>query len=422
MSMFRTAALAASLLLAACGTTPGPETAPQGPAQAAAELRPSVLLVSIDGFRADYLDLGLTPNLQRLADGGVRAQWMTPSYPSLTFPNHYTLVTGLRPDHHGVIHNTMRDPVLGKFRINDREAVGSGAWWGGEPIWVAAEKAGLPTAAMFWVGSEAPVAGVRPTRWSRFDAGVGVDERIDRVLGWLAEPEETRPRLATLYFEHLDSAGHRNGPRAPETLQALREMDAAIGRLVEGLAARGLQDRVDLVVVSDHGMAEVPPGHVVVVEDMVEPADVELVSAGQSVGFQPVAGRTAAAEARLLGRHDHYECWRRGELPQRWHFGTHPRVPAIVCQMDEGWDARPREYAARGGDRPRGSHGYDPALPSMRAIFIADGPSFVDGLELPPIDNVDVYPLLAELLGIEPAAHDGDPAALRPALDSAGAR
>lgn len=417
--MFRTAALAASLLLAACGTTPTPDASLRAPAQPAAEARPSVLLVSIDGFRADYLDLGLTPNLQRLADGGVRAQWMTPSYPSLTFPNHYTLVTGLRPDHHGVVHNTMRDPVLGKFRINDREAVGNGAWWGGEPIWVTAENAGLPTAAMFWVGSEAPVAGVRPTRWSQFDADVGVDERIDRVLGWLAEPEDTRPRLATLYFEHLDSAGHRNGPHAPETLQALREMDAAIGRLVEGLATRGLEERVDVIVVSDHGMAEVPPGQVVAVEDMVEPADVELVSAGQSVGFQPVAGRTAAAEARLLGRHDHYECWRRGELPQRWHFGTHPRVPAIVCQMDEGWDALPREYAARGSTRSRGSHGFDPALPSMRAIFIADGPSFVDGLELPPIDNVDVYPLLAELLGIEPATHDGDPAALRPALDSA---
>lgn len=417
MSMFRAAALAALLAsLAACGLATHSPRAP-GPA---AEERPYLLLVSIDGFRADYLDLGLTPNLQRLAGNGVRAQWMTPSYPSLTFPNHYTVVTGLRPDHHGVVHNTMSDAGLGDFRIRDRDAVGNGAWWGGEPIWVGAEKAGLATAAMFWVGSEAPVQGVRPGRWSQFDSEVAIDERVDRVLGWLSEPPATRPRLATLYFEHLDSAGHRNGPHAPETLEVLARMDAAIGRLVDGLAARGLADQVDLVVVSDHGMAEVPAGQVIAVEDMVDPADAELVSAGQSVGFAPRAGRVEAAETRLLGRHGHYECWRRDELPERWEYGTHPRVPPVVCQMDEGWDALPREYAGRAAERTRGSHGFDPALPSMRAIFIADGPSFADGKVVPAIDNVDVYPLLARLLGIDQAPNDGDPAALLPALRDAG--
>lgn len=413
MSMFRAAALAALLAsLAACGLATHSPRAP-GPA---AEERPYLLLVSIDGFRADYLELGLTPNLQRLAGNGVRAQWMTPSYPSLTFPNHYTVVTGLRPDHHGVVHNTMSDAGLGDFRIRDRDAVGNGAWWGGEPIWVGAEKAGLATAAMFWVGSEAPVQGVRPGRWSQFDSEVAIDERVDRVLGWLSEPPATRPRLATLYFEHLDSAGHGNGPHAPETLEVLGRMDAAIGRLVDGLAARGLADQVDLVVVSDHGMAEVPAGQVIAVEDMVDPADAELVSAGQSVGFAPRTGRVEAAETRLLGRHGNYECWRRDELPERWEYGTHPRVPPVVCQMDEGWDALPREYAGRAAERTRGSHGFDPALPSMRAIFIADGPSFADGKVVPAIDNVDVYPLLARLLGIEPAPNDGDPEALLPAL------
>lgn len=407
MHISRNAAAAAllALLLTACVSTPSPKPA-----------RPSVVLVSIDGFRADYLDLGLTPNLQRLADAGVRAEWMTPSYPSLTFPNHYSIVTGLRPDHHGVVHNTMHDPELGVFRIHDREAVGDGRWWGGEPVWVRAENAGIPTAAMFWVGSEAPVRGVQPGRWSRFDSGVPVDERIDQVLGWLAEPPSSRPGLVTLYFEHLDSAGHRHGPHAAETREVLARMDAAIGSLAEGLAARGLVDEVDLVVVSDHGMAEVPAGQVIEVEDMVDPADAELVSAGQSVGFAPRRGRTAAAEVRLLGRHDRYECWRRGELPARWHYGSHPRVPAIVCQMDEGWDALPREYAGRAAARTRGSHGFDPALPSMRTIFIANGPSFVQGRVLPPIDNVDVYPLLARLLGLEPAPNDGDPDALLPAI------
>ncbi len=417
MNMFRAAALAALLAsLAACSTVPDPAQAQRAAAAQARTEPTSVLLVSIDGFRADYLELGLTPNLQRLAENGVRAQWMTPSYPSLTFPNHYTLVTGLRPDHHGVVHNTMSDAELGDFRIRDRDAVGHGGWWGGEPVWVGAENSGLATAAMFWVGSEAPVQGVRPTRWSQFDSELPIDERIDRVLGWLSEPPATRPRLATLYFEHLDSAGHRNGPHAPETLEVLARMDAAIGRLADGLAARGLVGKVDLVVVSDHGMAEVPAGQVIAVEDMVDPDDARLVSPGQSVGFAPRAGRVDAAEAQLLGRHGHYQCWRRGELPARWQYGTHPRVPPIVCQMDEGWDALPREYAARAAAHTRGSHGFDPALPAMRAIFIADGPSFADGAVLPAIDNVDVYPLLTRLLGVEPAPNDGDPAALLPAL------
>src|SRR5690606_5392212 len=206
MPTFRNAAAAAlfALLLSACASTRPPVSS-----RPVADARPSVVLVSIDGFRADYLELGLTPNLQRLAEQGVRAEWMTPSYPTLTFPNHYTLVTGLRPDRHGVVHNTMRDAELGEFRIRDRDAVGNAGWWGGEPIWVGAEKAGLQTAAMFWVGTEAPVAGVRPTRWSQFDAELPANERVDRVLGWLSEPPATRPKLVTLYFEHLDRAGHR---------------------------------------------------------------------------------------------------------------------------------------------------------------------------------------------------------------------
>ena len=196
----------------------------------------------------------------------------------------------------------------------------------------------------------------------------------------------------------------------------MQRLDAALGRLVDGLRAGGGLDAVNIVVTSDHGMATVPPGQVVVVEDMVEEADARLVATGQSVGFTPLPGRTAQAEAQLLGRHDHYECWRKGELPARWHYGTHQRVPAIVCQMDEGWDAIRREWVKGRPSHDRGSHGYDPALPSMRALFIAHGPAFSPGTVLPPIENVDVYPLLARLLGVPPVPHDGDAEALLPAL------
>ena len=415
LPVLRAAATAALLALALAGCAARPAVATT-PAPAAPTTAP-VLLVSIDAFRADYLELGLTPNLARLVREGVRARWMNPSYPSLTFPNHYTIVTGLRPDRHGIVHNTMDDAALGAFKLSDRAAVSTSQWWRGEPIWVSAENAGLPTATMFWPGSEAVIGGRQPGRWLPFDKAVPLLARVDTALGWLTESATTRPRLTTLYFDALDEASHDHGPDSAEAHAALREADAAIGRLVAGLEARALLDAVNIVVVSDHGMATVKPGNVIAVEDMVDPTDAVAVTAGQSLGFAPRPGRTAAAEQRLLGTHPRYDCWRKADLPPRWHYGRHARVPPIVCQMHEGWDALPRaRLARRAADATRGSHGFDPALPSMRALFVARGPAFRRGIVMPAFDNVDVYPLLARLVGIRPAPNDGDPAALLPAL------
>ncbi|QDH69548.1 alkaline phosphatase family protein [Marilutibacter alkalisoli] len=406
---------AATLALAACVSSPH---SPQRGSIPTPSPSPPVLLVSIDGFHPGYLDLGITPNLARVVDAGVRAEWMNPSYPSLTFPNHYTLVTGLRPDRHGIVHNTMQDPELGDFSLRNRDAVGDGRWWGGEPIWVGASKAGLPNATVFWPGSEAAIQGMHPDRWMPYDGDLPYNERVDTVLGWLSEPEATRPRIATLYFENVDKYGHENGPDSSETRAAIREADAAIGRLLDGLQARGLLDRINLIVVSDHGMAATTAEQAVAIEDIVSPSDGKVVSHGQSVGIEPVPGREAALEAHLLGRHDRYQCWRRQDLPKRWHYGRNPRIPSIICQMDEGSDAIPAQWIERRrASGSRGSHGFDPDLPSMRAIFIARGPAFRNGAVIPAFDNVDVYPLLARLIGIEPADNDGDISSLLPALE-----
>lgn len=258
----------ATALLAACSTQPGvrdasPQPSASSPLSAAAapdDAPHTLLLISIDGLRADMLDRGITPALSELARDGVRAQWMTPSYPSLTFPNHYTLVTGLRPDHHGIVHNSMRDPALGGFWLSKQDAVSDARWWGGEPLWVGVENAGLHAATWSWPGSEAAIQGVRPTQWRHYEEGVSLEARVDTVRGWLAPSGTQHNTLVTLYFEHVDEAGHDHGPESQEYANSVRAVDAAIGRLLAGMQRDGTRARTNIIVVSDHGMAEVPPG------------------------------------------------------------------------------------------------------------------------------------------------------------------
>lgn len=389
------------------------------PSNDAPRTQPPLLLISVDGLRPRDVTTQAMPNLSKLAAAGVRAEGMTPSYPSLTFPNHYTLVTGLRPDHHGIVHNSMRDANLGEFRLSRREAVENGNWWGGEPVWVGAEKAGLRTATMFWPGTEAEIRGVRPARWQKYDGAVTPNARVNMVTAWLLEPAQTRPAFATLYFDAVDHASHDHGPDSSETQAALRDTDAAIGRLIDKLRMHQQLDKINIVLVSDHGFASVSGDHVIALEDMATVEEAAAHSVGQVVGFAPNPGFQVQAENKLLGRHAHYECWRKEQLPARWHYGSHPRVPPIVCQMDEGWDALPRAIIGkRDPTQMRGSHGYDNALPSMRATFIAHGPAFKVGTHLPIFDNIDVYPLLMRLINVTAAANDGDASVFDPVLVS----
>lgn len=394
---------ALALLCAGCAATSAPERSARAP----------LILISIDGFRADYLDRGVTPTLRRLADEGVRARWLTPSFPSKTFPNHYTIVTGLIPDHHGIVENTMVDPVLGQFTLKNRAAVGDGRWWGGEPLWVTAQRQGLRSATLFWPGSEAAIGGVRPADWRKFDAAMSLHARVDQVLAWLDRDDAARPDFITLYFEGADSAGHDFGPDSPQVDAALARIDAALARLIDGLRRRDLDRRANLVIVSDHGMAALAPERTLVLEDLVDPSLIEIVSLSEVSLFAPRLGRAAEAEAALLGRREGIECHRKSEIPAEWQYGSHPRVPAIVCRLDEGWRITRREafnpWRAVAALK-RGAHGYDPKSESMRALFVAHGPAFRRALVVEPFQNVHVYPLLARALGIDPAPNDGDPA------------
>lgn len=388
-----------------------------GPVAAAAGPAP-LILVSIDGFRADYIDRGLTPTLTALAgEGAWASEGMRPSFPSNTFPNHYTLVTGLRPDHHGITDNTLFDAARPgvKFSMGARDQVEDRFWWdGGEPVWVTAERAGMKTATMFWPGSEAAVRGVRPWAWFPYDETLSAFDRVDRLLGWLDLPPAERPGFMTLYFEAVDTQGHRFGPASPELNQALGDVDAALARLVAGLKTRGLYDGVNLVVVADHGMAETSPERVVFIDDIAPLDSITVVTMGWTTSLIP---RTPEAEAALVGKHPHLECWRKGEMPARLGYGTHPRIPPVVCLSQTGWVVTTRaRYAERPLTRVGGSHGADPHDAAMRALFLARGPDIRPGVRLPVFDNVSVYPLVMTLLGLAAQPNDGDPAATAAAL------
>lgn len=378
-----------ALFLSACATGHAPQ-ARQSP--------PLTILISIDGFRSDYLLRGATPTLSGLAAGGATGS-MRPSFPSVTFPNHYTLVTGLHPDHHGIVGNAFIDPVLGRFSMASKET----GWWDqAEPVWVTAEKAGLTAATMFWPGSETEIRGVRPTHWAAFDQSLTGDARVDRLLQWLDGPNP--PDLATLYFDIVDTAGHVNGPDASATTAAATAVDASIARLLRGLEERGRGDRVNLVIVSDHGMAATAPERAVYLDDLVEASALQIVYAGAVAFLEAAPGREAEVEAALVRRHPHAECWTRATIPARLVLGGNPRVSPIVCSADTGWLLATR---ARPVTRSGGAHGYDNRAPEMSALFIAHGPAIRRGVTLQDLDSVDVQPLLGRLLGIAVPAGDG---------------
>ena len=409
------AAFALALLVAACAPLPSAGRGGTAPVQ-------PLLLISIDGFHPDYLDRGLTPTLQALADAGARARWMTPSFPSKTFPNHYTLVTGLLPERHGILDNAMLDEELGRFSIRNPQAVGDSRWWQGEPVWVSAKRAGLRSAVMFWPGSEAEIVGVRPDEWSVYDAGVSAGERVDRVLAWLDRSPSRRPHLILTYFEDVDLTGHAHGPDSPQLDAALVRADAAMTRLMDGLRERGLDEAVNLVIVSDHGMATLEPGREVFLEDLVDPALVQIVTFGEITSMHAREGHADAVAAALLTAREGIECHRREHLPASWRFGSHPRTPEFVCLLDEGWRMRRRTRFSPWQaqmESNRGGHGFDPELPSMRALFIAHGPAFEPGLLIEPFQNIHVQPLLLHLLGLDGPDSDGDLAVTVPLLRAA---
>lgn len=375
--------------------------------------RPTVILISFDGWRWDYETRYSAPNLHRLIARGVSAE-LIPSFPSKTFPNHYTIVTGLYPGHHGIVANSIKDPSTGRrLTMSNTREVQDPMWWGGEPLWVTLDHAGQISAAMFWPGTEAPIEGVRPKFWVPFDDRVPGPTRVDRVLEWLDLPADRRPTFLTLYISDVDGAGHSNGPNSMEVRAAVRRADSYLGRLLRGLERRHLDKRVNIVAVSDHGMSETNLDRVVVLDDYISLDDVEVIDLNPTLGLFPKPGREDAVFTALAKAHPRLKVYRRAETPAHWHYRDHPRIPPIVGVADEGWQILVRDTLnqrrARGMTGPRGEHGYDPRdARSMHGIFVATGPAFKAGVTIPAFENINIYDTLAQVLRVTPAKNDGD--------------
>jgi len=375
--------------------------------------KPYLILISIDGFRWDYQDSYDTPTLDEIADSGVRAEAMVPVFPTLTFPNHYSIATGLYPANHRLIGNKF--PSLDRSRfysLSDRESVQDGSWYGGQPIWVAAEKNGMVSAAYYFVGTEAPVDGVPMTYWHQFDASVPGTARVQKAFEWLAMSDARRPHMITLYFEDVDVATHRYGPGSPQSIASIKRVDDYLATLMDGIGRLAIADQVYVVIVSDHGQAAYIEGaNPFIIDTVVDLDDMIAVDHGTSAFLylrEPDEDRAKTARDAINGAWEHGQALLPSDAPADWHVSEGAGFADVIVQADPGYAVFTSGDVA--GHDVVGNHGWPREDKNMHGIFLAKGPRLPQGKVIPPLNNVDVYPLLMEILDLPITTPiDGDP-------------
>ena len=375
-----------------------------------------VLLISIDGFMPKYFDEMDTPALDRIAATGVRAEYMIPVFPTKTFPNHYSIVTGLYTENTGVIANNMYDPVMdARFSLSNRDAVSNGAWYEGEPIWVTAEKQNIRTATMFWPGSEAEINGLRPTRWMPYDDDMPYTARIDTVISWLQIEDESAPRFLTTYFSRVDSYGHDYGTDSDSIRAAVREVDSLIGYLMDEVERTGVGENLNILITSDHGMADLSPERVIILDDIINMDDVRIIDYTPVAMIQPDSGKKESVYRLLKEAENKYSVYRKEDIPEVYHVKDHIRVPEIMMIADVGYTITTNSYLEN-REIMGATHGYDHRAPEMRSFFLASGPAFKEGERSGSFQNIHLYELMAHVLDINPAPNDGSLDSLRHVL------
>jgi predicted AlkP superfamily pyrophosphatase or phosphodiesterase len=360
-----------------------------------------VVLVSMDGFRWDYAQHFKLKNLNQIAKEGVHAKSMRPSYPSKTFPNHYSIVTGLYPDHHGIINNVFYDAALNESFSLASTAKNDSRFYGGNPIWNVAEQQGVKTASFFWPGSDLDQR--RPSYYKNYDAKIPYETRIDTVLKWLQLPEKERPHLITLYFDEPDHTGHTFGPLSAENKKIILKMDSIMGQLSSKLDQLAIGKQINLIIVSDHGMAAISNDKKVAILDYLKPEWL-----GYKAVINPIMSLQAKAGcqdsiALALKKVPHIKFWKSSQVPKRLHYGTNPRVHDFVIEAKKGYSLVSKTSQNIKG----GTHGYDNRNKDMQAIFYAKGPAFKVNKEVRSFQNVSVYPLIAHILGLQIEQVDG---------------
>jgi predicted AlkP superfamily pyrophosphatase or phosphodiesterase len=365
----------------------------------AQQKKPYVILISADGFRFDYPEKYQAENLLQLSAGGVRAASMIPSFPSLTFPNHYTIVTGLYPSHHGLVNNTFYDHTKqATYKMGNRERVQDGSWYGGTPLWVLADQQQMVSASMFWVGSEAAIQNVHPAYYYDYNEKIPISTRIETVRNWLQLPEDRRPHLITFYLSEPDHAGHDQGPDAQQTAAAVGSVDSTIRALTDVVAATGLP--VNFIFLADHGMTSPDRDHPIPTPSVINREKFILSTAGTMLMLHAKDKADIMPLYEQLKKEEkNYKTWLKTDLPPAYRYGADDDVMNRVGDilLISQW---PYVFTDR---KPNaGYHGFFAnEVKDMHAVFMAWGPSFKKGITIPSFDNVHVYPLVAEILGLK---------------------
>ncbi|MGE0089779.1 MAG: ectonucleotide pyrophosphatase/phosphodiesterase [Bacteroidales bacterium] len=365
-----------------------------------------VIVLSMDAFRWDYPKMTSTPVLDSIAKVGVKAESLKPAFPTLTFPNHYSLATGLYPDHHGIVMNNFYDDSLNAvYRIGDRSVVEDGRFYGGEPIWITAQKQGLKTASFYWVGSEAAIKGLHPTYWKKYDQSISYESRIDTIISWLQKPIADRPRLIMCYFDQPDGIGHKFGPGSPEVNNMVTYLDSLVGVFTKKLNALPIAEKINFIILSDHGMSTTSSERVIDLSIIINRDWVARSHGGSPVFVVKAKQSCSDSILTALSSVNNLKAWKTSEMPQQYNFGKNLRTMDILILANNGWSI---SWGRKKSDYTGGAHGFDNNEKDMHAIFYATGPDFKKGYVHPGFEGVDIYSLLAYLLNIKPEKTDGN--------------